>query len=236
MSLRSRITAIAAAFAVSLSIVPTASAHTYFTPAPSLGSLEDNIGEYTPSRSYDRDLFGSWIAVSNPNAVGWDSSRYPSCNVREAALIDAGNNVVVGNSCKIVSGQWSDPYVAKPTAISDSSRLDLDHVVPLAHAWRSGAAALPSDKLRQIANDKDNLILTSATENRSKGDQAIDSWFPQRNSVAYCDYAAKYATVVDRYDLTIDQEEYDQLDRMYGECGFSEVVPAPPVTSSLSSW
>lgn len=235
MSLRSRITAIAAAAVIALTAIPTASAHTYFTPAVPLESLNDNVGSFSADRGYDRNAFGSWIAVSNPNAVGWEASRYPSCNVREAALIDAGNNVVVGNSCKIVSGQWSDPYVAKPTAISDSSRLDLDHVVPLAHAWRSGAAALPSDKLRQIANDKDNLILTSATENRSKGDQAIDSWFPQRNSVAYCDYAAKYATVVDRYDLVIDQEEYDQLDRMYGECGFSEVVPAPPVTSSLSS-
>lgn len=235
MSLRSRITAIAAAAVIALTAIPTASAHTYFTPAPSLGSLEDNIGSYTPHNAYDRNAFGSWIAVSNPNAVGWDASRYPSCNVREAALIDAGNNVVVGNSCKIVSGQWSDPYVANPTTISDSSRLDLDHVVPLAHAWRSGAAEFDSQMLRQIANDKDNLILTSASENRSKGDQAIDSWFPQRNSVAYCDYAAKYATVVDRYDLVIDQEEYAQLDRMYGECGFSEVMPAPPAISSLSS-
>lgn len=252
MSLRSIIVAVAAAVGVAVSSSPIASAAEYQTPVTPLASLTDNVGEYAPSQDYDRDLFPTWRAVSNVNAIGWSASEHPSCNVREAALIDAGENVTVTNpGCNIIAGEWKDPYVTDPVVVTDSSTMDLDHVVPLAHAWRTGADQMDNNTRAQIALDRDNLILTSAAENRSKGDQAIDSWFPQRNSAGYCDYAAKYATVVDRYDLTIDQMEYDQLNTMYNDCGYpggddtgtggdndNAPVPAPSLStlSSLSSF
>ncbi|WLS48971.1 hypothetical protein Q3V37_05700 [Micromonospora profundi] len=48
-----------------------------------------------------------------------------------------GTSVVVDSSCAATSGRWYSPYDgATWTAASD---VDIDHVVPLAEAWRSGA-------------------------------------------------------------------------------------------------
>src|SRR4051794_2958741 len=74
---------------------------------------------------YSRDLFPHWSTVSG------------SCNTREQVLKRDGTSVVVGSSCAATSGRWYSPYDgATWTAASD---VDIDHVVPLAEAWRSGA-------------------------------------------------------------------------------------------------
>lgn len=81
------------------------------------------------STGYSRDKFPHWITQSG------------ACNTREVVLKRDGTNVSQDSSCAAVSGSWYSEYDgATWTAAAD---LDIDHMVPLAEAWRSGAGAGP---------------------------------------------------------------------------------------------
>src|SRR3954463_7369087 len=88
---------------------------------------------------YDRDLFPHWITISG------------ACDTRETVLKRDGSSVVTDSACAATSGRWFSPYDgATWTAASD---VDIDHVVPLAEAWRSGASAWTTSKRQSYAND-----------------------------------------------------------------------------------
>jgi Protein of unknown function (DUF1524) len=60
--------------------------------------------------------------------------------------------------------------------------VDIDHIVPPANAWRSGAKRWSRKRRRSSANDltDSQLIAVSASSNRSKGDQGPEAWEPPR--------------------------------------------------------
>jgi hypothetical protein len=58
---------------------------------------------------------------------------------RDTALIRDGEGVQIDEDCSITAGTWLDPYTGQ--TLTDSSEVDIDHVVPLANAWRSGASS-----------------------------------------------------------------------------------------------
>ncbi len=75
---------------------------------------------------YSRDKFPHWHTVSG------------TCDTRETVLKRDGTSVVTNSSCSATSGSWYSPYDgATWTASGD---VDIDHVVPLADAWRTGAS------------------------------------------------------------------------------------------------
>ncbi len=59
-----------------------------------------------------------------------------------------------------------------PSRSTDDSAIDIDHIVPLSEAWKSGASGWTTAKREQFANDLSiaQLIAVSASSNRSKGD------------------------------------------------------------------
>lgn len=190
-----------------------------FTPA--MDKLKNNIAKESPQKGYSRRQFmknGSWNKVSDKNSVGWEDFKPRNCSVRQAVVLTTGEKVKTGkNRCKAESGKWVDPYgTGKST--TNSSTFDLDHIVALSNAWKSGASKLDVDTRNKIANDRDNLILSDSAANRSKGDQRIDEWTPKKNSPSYCGYALKYATIKARYNLTVTQSEYDKLQSISQEC------------------
>ena len=70
----------------------------------------------------------------------------------------------------MVSGSWNDPYSGR--TITDASKLDIDHMVPLKEAHESGAANWPRERERAYANDLDDpdtLIAVDRRLNRQKG-------------------------------------------------------------------
>jgi hypothetical protein len=92
-----------------------------------------------------------------------------ACDTREQALKRGGANVVTSSSCAATGGKWFSPYDgATWTAVSD---VDIDHMVPLAEAWRSGAWA--TAKRRSFANSLGDSRLRAVTDNvnQSKGGQ-----------------------------------------------------------------
>lgn len=115
--------------------------------------------------------------------------------------------------CNVSWGRWLCPYTGKE--ILKASELDIDHIVPLAHAQKSGGAAWPREKKRQFANDPLNLLAVEASANRAKGDQAPDRWRPPRRSY-WPEYARRWRTVKGKYNLRISPAEEAALREMTG--------------------
>ncbi|RKT88284.1 Protein of unknown function [Saccharopolyspora antimicrobica] len=156
---------------------------------------------------YSRERFKHW--TSQPEAG-------KNCNTREAVLARDGQNVKTNNSCESVSGTWVSEYTGQQ--LTDASDIDIDHMVPLANAWRSGAKSWDDARREQFANDMDlpQLVAVDASSNRSKGDQDPSQWKPEQ--AAWCDYATKWIEVKRGYDLTVTQEEKSALREMLATC------------------
>ncbi|KAF2477681.1 uncharacterized protein BDR25DRAFT_207402 [Lindgomyces ingoldianus] len=154
---------------------------------------------------YSRDLFPHWITQSG------------SCNTREVVLKRDGTNVVQDSSCAATSGSWYSPYDgATWTAASD---VDIDHVVPLSNAWKSGAASWTTAKRQSYANDLTNPQLIAVTDNvnQAKGDSGPEDWKPPLTSY-YCTYAKMWVKVKSVYSLTITSAEKSALTSMLNTC------------------
>ncbi|MFB7509820.1 HNH endonuclease family protein, partial [Streptomyces broussonetiae] len=130
-----------------------------------------------PMTGYSRSKFPHWI------------TQYGTCDTREVVLARDGQDVVQDEQCRAVSGIWYSAYDGK-VSTRPSTEVDIDHVVPLANGWRSGADKWTTAKRRQFANDLTNpqLIAVSASSNRQKGDQSPDQWAPPLRSY-WCTYA-----------------------------------------------
>ncbi|MCA1847037.1 MAG: lamin tail domain-containing protein, partial [Actinobacteria bacterium] len=137
--------------------------------------------------------------------------------------------------CKVVAGDWYSLYDG--LTFTDPAELDIDHMVPLAEAWDSGAASWDADRRQAYANDLDHpqaLRAVSASSNRSKGDLDPAQWKPTRDA-SWCEYANDWVTVKKAWDLTADQDEVDDLRVMLRTCGRQSPPPASPSPSPSPS-
>ncbi|HEX7474251.1 MAG TPA: HNH endonuclease family protein, partial [Candidatus Limnocylindrales bacterium] len=112
----------------------------------------------------------------------------------------------------------------------DSSKLDIDHVVPLAEAWDSGAYRWDAARRRAFANDLGvswSLIAVSAASNRSKGDKDPAEWLPPLASYR-CQYLAVWVAIKTRWNLAVDAAEKSAI-AGETECASTPVPTATPV-------
>ncbi|KAF2687680.1 hypothetical protein K458DRAFT_385256 [Lentithecium fluviatile CBS 122367] len=154
---------------------------------------------------YSRDLFPHWITQSG------------TCNTRETVLKRDGTNVVTDSACASTSGSWYSPYDgATWTAASD---VDIDHMVPLSNAWKSGAASWTTARRQSFANDLTNPQLIAVTDNvnQAKSDSGPEDWKPPLTSY-YCTYAKMWIKVKSVYSLTITSAEKSALTSMMATC------------------
>lgn len=155
--------------------------------------------------SYDRSLFPHWITISG------------TCNTREEVLKRDGVNVVTDSSCAPVSGSWYSPYDG--ATWYSASDVDIDHMVPLAEAWSSGAWAWTTSKRRDFANDLGGPELWAVTDdvNQAKGDKDPAEWQPPR-AAERCRYARAWIQVKWYWGLTVDSAEKAALQAMLATC------------------
>ena len=107
------------------------------------------------------------------------------------------------SGCRVTSGRWYDPYGG--STLTDPTLVDVDHLIPLAEAHRSGAHAWSRERRAAFANDlshPDTLIAVSQSENRSKADRDPLSWMPQ--SPYRCLYIQRWRDTKMRWDLQED--------------------------------
>ena len=155
-------------------------------------------------RGYTRDEFPHWRETGE------------NCDVRDSVLKRDGRKVKT-SGCNVVAGTWASLYDGK--TLDSPTKVDVDHVVPLANAWRSGASAWTTEKREDFANDLDDpqLVAVSASSNRSKGDQDPSTWKPTDSS-AWCDYARDWIAVKTHWKLTVTTAEKSALADMLEKC------------------
>jgi hypothetical protein len=155
---------------------------------------------------YDRKLFKHWVDADKDG-----------CDTRQEVLIaEAIVKPKIGAKCVLSGGTWISSYDNKSFKGSGSG-LDVDHMVPLAEAWRSGAWQWTSEEREKFANDLQDeraLVAVSASSNRSKGDKDPANWLPEGSKEMVCDYVFNWVAVKYRYSLTIDAKERQVIDRI----------------------
>ncbi|MET9725429.1 HNH endonuclease family protein [Streptomyces zaomyceticus] len=170
---------------------------------------------------YQRESFKHWNRGLDP------ADR---CNTRnEVLLAEAVEVPTVAASCKLSGGLWKSYYDGQE--VNDPAKLDIDHMVPLAEAWDSGASAWTAGRREAYANDQDaatSLVAVTARSNRSKSDQDPAEWMPPLPD-AHCRYVSEWVATKLRWGLAADQGEVDAL-KVYAEACETTVVhytPAP---------
>jgi hypothetical protein len=158
---------------------------------------------------YRRDEFGD----------GWRVDEH-GCDTRELVLAQESKAPITRRAdCSVVEGRWLSLYDGDTTR--DPADLQIDHMVPLAEAWESGASAWPADRREDYANDMRRhgaLIAVTAQMNESKSDRDPAEWMPPDQG-SWCRYAN--AWVVEKHDwhLTIDRAEQRKLHDVLATCG-----------------
>ncbi|MFF2779504.1 HNH endonuclease family protein [Streptomyces sp. NPDC058052] len=170
---------------------------------------------------YTRDKFKHWNA-------GLDLGD--GCNTRAEVLLDEATVAPeVAAGCKLSGGAWLSYYDGQE--VTDPGSLDIDHMVPLAESWDSGASAWTAQRREAYANDQNaaaSLVAVTARSNRAKADRDPAEWMPPLPE-AHCRYIGEWTATKLRWGLTVDQAEADAL-KVYAETCETTVVhytPAP---------
>ena len=121
--------------------------------------------------------------------------------------------------CEVAYGRWTDPYTG--AVISDPSRIDVDHMVPLKNAHESGGWRWSRERKRAYANDlnyRNHLRATLGSVNRAKGDKGPDRWRPPKRE-AWCAYSLAYGAIKFRWGLSGTEAERLAVGEMMKTCG-----------------
>jgi hypothetical protein len=189
---------------------PSAAVPTHLPEPPAVGVVRTELaGLHVAAphsmEGYSRAKFPHWI------------KQYGECDTREVVLARDGQDVKQDEKCRAISGTWYSEYDG--ASFNEARALDIDHVVPLANGWRSGADSWDTSERRKFANDlvHAQLIAVSARSNRQKGDQSPDQWAPPRHAY-WCTYARAWTNVKYIYHLNVTEPEKAKLNEMLDTC------------------
>ena len=132
------------------------------------------------SNQYDRKSWPHWVDTDE------------DCqNTRTEILIrDSTTSVKFkrNRGCNVSWGQWVGPYTGQ--VFTKASDIDIDHIVPLSHAHKTGGAGWSRSRKRQFANDPENLLAVDDSTNQAKGGKGPARWKPPLKSY-WCGYATE---------------------------------------------
>ncbi|GAA1140299.1 HNH endonuclease family protein [Nocardioides aquiterrae] len=197
--------------AAGLVVVP-APAHAASYSAPLSRAVAD-LPVAAESRSgYSRDLFRHWVDADGDG-----------CDTRDEVLLaEAEEAPAVGPGCSLSGGRWYSYYDG--VSQDDAADLDIDHLVPLAEAWDSGAGSWSSATREAYANDLGDyrtLVGVTAALNRSKGDQDVAEWLPPQQQ---CRYLREWVAVKHRWRLSVDSAEKSAMTSLASGCADTTIT------------
>lgn len=194
-------------------------------PVPAGGAGLSTPGGFVGSVSTARqELAGLHVAAPH-SMTGYSRARFDvwarrpdHCTTRQEVLKATGRRVVMRpGSCQPTSGSWFSAY--DEATVTRVALATIDHVVPLAEAWRSGADGWSPARRRAFGNDlaDPQLVVASESSNSAKGDSGPADWRPGNRAV-WCSYAEDYIRVKFRFGLTTSVPERSALADMLGSC------------------
>ncbi|CAB4604566.1 unannotated protein [freshwater metagenome] len=197
----------------------SASSVTPTTPLPVSASTRDRLAVLSiddrqiPQGTYHREEWPHWADVDGNG-----------CDARQDALMVwsvVAATVNRSGTCKVVAGSWVSPYDGMRS--NNPSDFDVDHLVPLENAFRSGGWAWSTERRRAFANNPGELVVASASSNRSKGSDPPNEWRPT-NRDSWCAYGDGWVKVKSAWGLTVTTAERDALGQMLDTCGIAGPV------------
>lgn len=177
---------------------------------------KQRTGAGSNDSAYDRESFGFRTTDDDGNG----------CDMRDDVLARDLDDVTFkarygSDSCVVQSGTLHDPYTGRDIAFTrgagTSAAVQVDHVVALSDAWRSGADQWDTATRLRFANDPANLLAVDGPANREKGDSTADAWLPP-NDVYACAYVARQVGVKASYGLSVTAAEKDAMLGVLADC------------------
>jgi hypothetical protein len=205
---------VSAASSVAPSVAPAVSSSRAAAELARLPSTD----RHPSTPAYERDAFGT----------AWADTDHNGCNQRDDVLLrDALPGTVRTQQqgrCDhdVLAGSWVDPYTGRTLTFTDlkdlhqAQAIQIDHVVPLAEAWASGASSWAPDRRRAFATDLDELLAVDGPTNMGKGDGDPAAWRPRQ--AFQCEYAVRWIDTKARWRLAVDASERRALQEMLGAC------------------
>ena len=201
-------------------------------------NVTDNIVSITQSlkvfllRVCSDNLLGKTVCFEEENlSVEYDRSNdYPTwqdwdgdCQnnrheVLESEHVDDDSShplVFSEDGCFVNSGKWYDPYDDR--FYFSSSEVQIDHVVALFEAHKSGAWSFPASRKIKFANNidyEDLLIAVGSSSNANKGSSDPSQWMPENISYQ-CEYLEKWLAIKSEFRLSVDSQERDAISEIY---------------------
>jgi hypothetical protein len=148
----------------------------------------------------------------------WVDADHDGCNTRMEVLIaEVDAPLAVGSpGCTLVGGRWFSYYDRR--SWTDQGRIDIDHMVPLAEAWDSGARNWTAADRERYANDLGDyrsLVGVTDTVNQEKSDQDPATWLPPFSK---CRYLREFVAVKVRWRLSVDAAERVAMIELAASC------------------
>lgn len=177
-------------------------------PNPAMTSLTIAEPQF---HKYNRD---EWLPS------GWADPDNDCWDTRAEVLMQESTAPPLINTktCRVVKGSWADEFSG--FSATEAKDVQIDHLVALGDANRSGGWAWSQDKKIDFANDvsdPDHLNAMQGAENQRKSDKGPDGWTPP-NLASKCRYVKAYARIKTRWELTVTQSQWNAINEGLKVC------------------
>jgi hypothetical protein len=162
---------------------------------------------------YSREQFGP----------AWTDVDRNGCDTRNDVLRRDLRDVTLDpatNGCVVLTGRLDDPYTGHVIAFArgpTSAAVQIDHVVALDDAWRTGAASWTDSRRLAYANDPAVLLAVDGPANQDKGAGDASQWLPPDTGYR-CVYVLRQVRIKAAYGLWVTGAERSAMERALDGC------------------
>ncbi|WP_416394460.1 MULTISPECIES: HNH endonuclease family protein [unclassified Curtobacterium] len=180
------------------------------TARAQLGALP--VKGKAPATGYDRvaDFGTAWLDVD-----------HNGCDTRNDVLARDLTAISRQGPCRVLSGTLVSPYTGARIDFvrgnTTSTLVQIDHVVALENAWRTGAQQLSQQEREALANDPENLFAVDGHSNSQKRSGDAATWLPADKAFR-CTYVEHQVSVKSSYRLWVTPAERDAMTRILRNC------------------
>lgn len=171
------------------------------------------VRDLAPDDGYTREQFGT--AWSDVDRNGCDTRNDILRRDLTALTVDPATH-----GCVVLRGRLDDPYTGHLIAFArgpTSSAVQIDHVVALDDAWRTGARDWTPATRLAYANDPGVLLAVDGDANQEKGAGDASQWLPS-NTGYRCVYVLRQIRIKAAYGLWVTAPERDAMEHVLDGC------------------